>query len=118
MNSKLTDDERIQLITGTHSAELLPKYQVESANVRFCESRGISPVIFYAFCNIDVGDSENRHVREIIEDPKPDYIKQVRDILIALRAQQNIIIPGALQTYFLYLEKMKHKSLSKLLGDL
>lgn len=115
---KLKKEEIDKLKSGNTLGIRIDKYDVSSADIRFCESRGVKPVVFFAFTQIDVDEDDERNVREIFDDPRYSYLEKVRLVLIELRISQKVIFPNAFLTYLKYLEKIKSQDLSRLLSDL
>lgn len=115
---KLKKEEIEKLKSGNTLGIKLDKFDVSSADIRFCEARGIKPVIFFAFTQIEVDEDDDRDAREIFDDPRYSYLEKVRLVLIELRISQKVIVPNSFSTYLKYLEKIKSKDLARLLSDL
>ena len=122
--TEITLKERQALLVGASDYEKLPDYEVNQSLVRFCESRGISPVIAYAFLNIDYDADDERcvnnvvDVRYCIDNPRQSDFLKIRKVLIELRLQQKIIITSDLAKYIKYVEQLKMKELSRLFSEI
>ena len=120
----ITLKERQALLAGSSDSEKLPAYTVEPSAIRFCESRGIKPVIYFAFLNIDFDEDDDRckdgrvDVRYCIDNPRQSDFLKLRKVLLELRLQQKLIFTSALAGYIKYVEKLKMKELSNLFSEL
>ena len=126
MKTSLNDEEKNRILNGIAAAEKLQVYSVTSSAVTFCNARGIKPVIYWAFLNIDYENSDERYdaesdcidVRFCIDNPIESDFPKLKEVIIQLRIQQNIVIPNAISQYLKYIETLKKNQLSSLLSDI